>query len=348
MARDWRHIEYFVPIKEVLSGEKDFLIKGVAINDTTTRNNVRYKAEELQLSAPTLRNKPVLKDHNNSVESIVGRTTNNVTYDMSERNIKFEAVIKDKKMQEMISEGLISSVSVGAMVHDLVREESNGDSYMVAKGIDFVEISLVAVPADPNAGFEKAIAESFDLKEAAEMQDICKCEECGKSFPTKEELGAHMKDKHSSKTSEEKNNKFIGGTKMSEEVTESAKALTEEKNHILEEQNALLSKRLQEYAEKEMNALRSEYVALAKEKNITIREGYEKLSKEIVEVLIETLKTIKTVEAVTEKTKGEIVIEKPKTDETKDSLVYEKSGSGKFSLHSEKLGDISPRLKWRE
>ena len=348
MAKDWRRIEYFVPIKEVLTGEKDFLIRGIAINETTTRNNVRYMAEELQLAAPTLRNKPVLKDHTNSVESIVGKTTNNVNYDASARNIKFEAIIKDKNMQEMISDGLITSVSVGAMVHDLVREEGvGGDSYMVAKGIDFVELSLVAVPADPNAGFEKAIAESFDLKtkEAIDMSPEVKCKVCEKTFVSQEALDTHMADKHPA------SEKFKGGNKMSEEISEVAKTLADEKAHILEEQNALLSKKIQEYADKEMNALRSEYVALAKEKNVSVREGYEKLSKEIVEVLIETLKGIQVVEvkATEQKTKGEIMTETPKTEDNKSSFMVEKSDLGKgFSLYTENVGEISPRLKWRD
>ena len=39
MAKDWRKIEYFMPINEVLKGTEDFIIRGVAINETTTRNN---------------------------------------------------------------------------------------------------------------------------------------------------------------------------------------------------------------------------------------------------------------------------------------------------------------------
>ena len=172
-SQDWRKLEFTVPITE-LSGDgksENFRIKGVAINETTTRNGVRYVSEELSKSAHTLRNKPILKDHTNSVDSIVGRTTENVSFDPINNRINFEGQILDKSIQEKINMGLISSVSVGATVQDL--EESNneetGENFVIARGIDFVEISLVAVPADPNAGFAKAVMESFELKKASEQ-----------------------------------------------------------------------------------------------------------------------------------------------------------------------------------
>lgn len=331
--KDWRQIEYFVPIQEVLKGKDDFIIRGVAINETTTRNNVRYKAEELSISAPSLRNRPILKDHDNKVDSIVGRTTDNVNYSNVNKRIDFEGIIRDKKMQEMISDGLIGAVSVGAMVHDLVKEESaDGDSYMVAKGIEFVELSLVAVPADPNAGFERAIAESYSIKEA----ETFKCEECGKECNSQEQLDKHM-ESHKEKVKKEN-----GGNKMTEEITENLQV----KN--LEETNALLNQKIQEFVEKEMNTLRTEYVELAKAKNVSVKEGYEKLSKDVIEVLVETLKSIKSPEVKEETLKGEIVKE-TKTEETKDFLVVEKSDLGHgYSLYNENLGELNPKFKWRD
>lgn len=162
--KDWHRIEFLTPITESVSHKGDFLIKGTAINETTTRNNVRYVGEELQKSAHSLRNKPILKDHVNSVDMIVGRTTQNVFYNVSERKVDFEAKIVDKAIQEKIREGLIQSVSIGAVVEDLEESANENDHFVIAKGIDFVELSLVAVPADPNAGFAKACMESFELK----------------------------------------------------------------------------------------------------------------------------------------------------------------------------------------
>jgi len=159
-------LNYFVPIKESMIENGEFFIRGNAIHATTTRNGITYTAEELEPSAMSLRNKPILKDHKNEVEAIVGRTTNNVFFSTEEGAVKFEGRIMDTKIKEMIRDGRISSVSVGAMVKELYEDEANNK--VVAKGIDFVEISLVAVPADPNAGinhgFACAIQEAFDLK----------------------------------------------------------------------------------------------------------------------------------------------------------------------------------------
>ena len=161
---NWQKLSFSVPIAESAKQKNEFVIKGIAINEVTTRNNVRYIAEELKTSAHSLVDKPLLKDHTNSVDAIVGRVTNSF-YDPVNRNIRFEARVVDKDMENKIRDGLITSVSVGAMVRDLVREEKDGEEsdYLIAKGIEFVELSLVSVPADPNAGL--AIAEAYQLKD---------------------------------------------------------------------------------------------------------------------------------------------------------------------------------------
>lgn len=174
-SKDWRYLNFSVPIEQssVDGDKKDFLIKGVAINSTVTRNGVEFVSDELKMSASSLRNKPILKDHTNSVDSIVGRTTQNVEFNEVNESIDFEAKIVDKSMQEKISQGLVQSVSVGAMVQD-IEEATNDDgevTHFVARGIDFVELSLVAVPADPNAGLATAIMQSFKLKQGLKSDD---------------------------------------------------------------------------------------------------------------------------------------------------------------------------------
>jgi len=162
--QDWKRFSYTVPIKEHLFQDNDFLIKGIAINSTMTRNGVLYAYEELEKSAHTLKNKPLLKDHNNSVDSIVGRTTGNITFSSEKKCIEFEAKILEPKIKEMISDGRIQSVSIGAAVRDLIPISEEDGGGVKAVGINFLELSLVAVPADPNAGFVKAIFESYNLK----------------------------------------------------------------------------------------------------------------------------------------------------------------------------------------
>lgn len=103
----------------------------------------------------------------------------------------FEGIIRDKKIQEMINDGRIKNVSIGAKVKDLVKEEKNGTEYVVAKGLEFLELSLVPVPGDAGATLAQALSEAFDLKETEHV-----CPECEKEFGSKKELDKHMNDKH--------------------------------------------------------------------------------------------------------------------------------------------------------
>jgi len=153
--------EFVVPIKESTMVGSDFLIKGVAINSTITRNGVKYTSEELSTSAHSLQGRPILKDHTNEIDSIVGKVQD-ARFDTIIDAVVFEGKIMDKKMQEMIADGRINSVSIGAHVDNV--EESEDEEALIPHGIDFVELSLVAVPADPNATFAKAICENFTGK----------------------------------------------------------------------------------------------------------------------------------------------------------------------------------------
>lgn len=214
--RNWQKLKFNVPIMEAVMIGNDFLIKGVAINETTTRNGVRYTGEELSKSALTLRNKPILKDHDNSVDSIVGRTTENVNFDTMNKNVTFEGKIMDESIIEKIKDGRIQSVSVGGIVKDLpeTHDEESGEHFATAIGIEFVELSLVAVPADPDAGFARALLESFELKQTEKNKEENKMEQEAKVVEETKEV-----------VSENNNN----------EVLEAIKALNEKVGSMQEE-----------------------------------------------------------------------------------------------------------------
>lgn len=148
--------EFSVPqVEEIIND--DFFIRGTAISETITHNGHKYIAEELQKSASTLMNKPLLVDHNNSIESIKGKVIK-AYFEPKSRTIQFEAKIMDKNIREMVRDGRISTVSIGAYAQELVKDE---DGSYIAKGIKFAELSLVAVPADENATFAMAMYEAF-------------------------------------------------------------------------------------------------------------------------------------------------------------------------------------------
>jgi len=157
-------LNYSVPIiAEGIANlrRKDFVIRGTAINETITRNNIKYIGEELEKAAPSLVGKPILKDHKHEVDSIIGRVSESI---YQNKGIQFGGIIKDSKSKEMIQDGRITNVSVGAKVKDLIKVEGEGEAetHFIAKGMEFLELSLVAVPGDPNATIMQAITEAFD------------------------------------------------------------------------------------------------------------------------------------------------------------------------------------------
>lgn len=165
---DWKVLEFVAPITEMLSDDNEFIIRGVAINETTTLNNVKYVAEELQKSTSSFRNVPILLDHENKVKNIVGRTTENVNFNDSLRRIEYEGKIMDKEIREMIKDGRIQNVSIGAKVSDLVEEE---DGSLKAIGIHGLELSIVAVPGDGQASLAQALKDNYILKEKMMLRE---------------------------------------------------------------------------------------------------------------------------------------------------------------------------------
>ena len=152
-------LEYFVPIQSSAELDGDFTINGIAINETVTSNGHKFIGEELSKAANTLIGVPLLKDHDNSVDSIVGKV-NVAHWDELLRNIPFSAVVKDAKMKQLIRDKLLSTVSVGAHVKpEDIEETEDGD--IIPHNIDFKELSLVAVPADGGATFSTALNSAY-------------------------------------------------------------------------------------------------------------------------------------------------------------------------------------------
>jgi len=152
-------LEYFVPIKSSAELDGDFTINGIAINETTTSNGHQFVGEELSKSANTLIGVPLLKDHNNSVDSIVGKV-NTAHWDEALRNVPFKAVVKDAKVKQLIQDGLLNSVSVGAHVDPKDIEEME-DGTIRPHNIQFKELSVVAIGADGGATFGMALNNAY-------------------------------------------------------------------------------------------------------------------------------------------------------------------------------------------
>lgn len=163
-SREGFLLEYAVPFEfseSAITGTdfKDFIINGTAISETTTLNNHKYIAEELEKAVSSLLNKPLLVDHEQKVENIKGKVIEAV-WNSEMKKIDFKAKITDDKIKSMIKDGVLSTVSVGAYAKELVEDK---DGSMIARGVNFAELSLVPCPADQNATFVMAMREANSL-----------------------------------------------------------------------------------------------------------------------------------------------------------------------------------------
>jgi len=148
--------------------DNDYIISGTAIKETTSLNRVRYPADVLREAAQSLEGVPLLKDHHNSVDSIVGRVTE-AMFNEDSKAVRFKAQIMDSAVSEKIKQGLIKHVSVGSHFTGVKSETVDEKRIFVPTGIKFLELSLVAVPGVAGATIDTAIAEF--VKEQNEVLD---------------------------------------------------------------------------------------------------------------------------------------------------------------------------------
>lgn len=302
--KTWQNLSFSAPITEFIKtpNTNEFIIRGTAISETTTHNNHKYIAEELERAAPSLIGRPLLVDHNNSVESIKGRVFTSM-FDKNSRSIKFEAKVMDEKIKEMIGDGRITSVSIGAFAKDFVQDESS--DAIIAKGIEIAELSLVAVPADENANFAMAAARSFALRESLNEADSITCPDCGTKFKSKKQMDAHSCESAHIPSNERRFDR------MAEENT-------------LHEMTALKEEVAKLREERKLNLI-NEYKKLCTEKSVGAKE-LSTVSEETIKMLIEQLKEIQMPAKVSESGFKSKVTEEYSNNI--DSYVVEKSKGG--------------------
>ena len=207
------YLKYEIPITENASINDHFIIGGTAINETTTSNNHKFLAEELRLAAATLTGVPLLVDHDNKVANIKGRVISG-NFNESDRKIDFKAKVMDEEMKNMIRDGRLINVSIGASVDEI---EEGEDGILIPRGIKFQELSLVAVPADQGATFDIALKEAHSssqednqtvkrrLKTMSEEKETTP-EETEAKEESKEESETPAEEEKSEEATEEKDN----------------------------------------------------------------------------------------------------------------------------------------------
>lgn len=275
---------YNVPITESGMLDSDFLIQGVAINSTITSNNHQFLAEELRGSASTLNGVPLLVDHDNRIESIKGRVIKG-EYDETNNRINFKAKVKDTNIKQMIKDGLINSVSVGAAVKEI---EETADGILIPRGICFKELSLVAVPADAGATFTTALAEAYKTLPVEEKKK--KPEKDEATEPEEEEAPLLVKDTEEKAkviipenksviTTEQVSNVLKGGNEMSEEIKVEQKEVvavkedTSKMDAIMEQMKAM-QETIKSLTAKKEEALKAEVKEVEEKAKYNIVQGF--------------------------------------------------------------------------
>ena len=145
---------------------KKINVNGIAIREGVSRNGVLYSKEELAKFAPTLANKPILKDHKSEVDSTVGLVTASESIDNGS-SVNYTGWVKEDatKVVEKIEDERIKEVSIGAIVGRLVKESEDSD-VMIAKDIRGMELSLTPTPGVQGT----SIMQSFKIDESTGKQ----------------------------------------------------------------------------------------------------------------------------------------------------------------------------------
>ncbi|MCD6443649.1 phage major capsid protein [Candidatus Bathyarchaeota archaeon] len=147
-------------ILEAVSQKPVLRIKGVALKAGVSRNLNVYVEEELKRAAETLRGKPVYYEHV-SADRAVGKVVD-AWWDEEQKAIMYLAEIYDEETADKIRLGLIRKVSV-ALDYEVI-EPVDGK---LPKGIEFRELSLVAVPGVPETSIEVVERLSKPVEEGA-------------------------------------------------------------------------------------------------------------------------------------------------------------------------------------
>jgi len=188
-------VEKLTTLKE---DDKYLYAQGIALTPTKVERwygILNIPAEELQKAYSTLKGKPLLKDHEYTVDSVIGAVE-----DAQYNNGVLTTVKILKKgndaLIEKIKNGLVKRLSAGFFAK---KEFDQENGWYNAKNIEFIELSLVLYPADKNATLfsEKNQKEDLDMPEKLTIEQLSKEktqleEKLGKIQAEKEELSKEI------------------------------------------------------------------------------------------------------------------------------------------------------------
>ena len=161
-------------------------VEGIAVRTGTSLNNHLFISEELEKGFQTLQGKPILKDHNSTVDSAIGKVTQVGFIKEADGNSHITMtgfVLEDEKRTiEKIETGIISEVSIGAYAEQMLKESEESD-VVIPVGLHFMEVSLTPTPAVKGTSIARA---------SIQEEEKYECPECGKEMNSQESLDKHM------------------------------------------------------------------------------------------------------------------------------------------------------------
>ncbi|MEK6883450.1 MAG: hypothetical protein AABY22_27735 [Nanoarchaeota archaeon] len=348
-------------------------VMGVAIRAGISRNKIKYSEEELMKFAPTLTNKPILKDHNATVDNAVGLVTKSESSNGS--LVQYQGWVKDDSngILEKIKDGRIKEVSIGAIAGQLVRESDDSD-IMIAQDLTGLELSLTPVPGIVGTSIssrmeklhgKKPIFENINLFEQEKMWT---CPECDEEMPMNKKekhMTSHKKEEESITKSQYndivarlKDDGLLKNFKLSFEQWQSEvnKMEVKEDVKVLQEQINRMKIELESFKNKERENMLVEYKNLATEKKVKVRDVTQ-LSTEVLKLLVDELKNIEV-----DLTQGKVgmmreistsnITETTKYGEygqllTEDGYIVERSEYGRWGLTIDPSRIKDEGVRWR-
>lgn len=154
------------------------LVQGIAVTAGTSRNNHKFLAEELQKATNDMIGKPILKDHEATVDNSVGKVTSAYYSNVKGGEINYSGFVLDSGMlKDQIESGVISEVSIGAYAEQMLQED-DGDEHspLIPIGLHFMELSLTPCPAVQGTGIARA-SMSADVQKINTIMEEDKMEE---------------------------------------------------------------------------------------------------------------------------------------------------------------------------
>lgn len=148
-------------------------VSGIAVKPQVSRNGIKYTAEELAKFAPSMKGKPILKDHEALTDNVIGVVMSALCD--KKGKVVYEGWVKEDgtNLIEKIRDGRIKEVSIGAMVGKLVESEVNSEKergVLVAVDMEAMELSTTPTPGNRGTSLKYALE---NTKNGKVVRPVC-------------------------------------------------------------------------------------------------------------------------------------------------------------------------------